>query len=85
MLPKVPGSAFLLIVAFTWLIAAGDFTHIVAGSVEMWFLLLTGGTTANTAIFSFFLPVLAGNIAGGTAVFTLMAWGQVKDEWDEED
>ncbi len=85
MLPQVPGSAFLLIVAFTWLIAAGDFTHIVAGSVEMWFLLLTGGTTANTAIFSFFLPVLAGNIAGGTAVFTLMAWGQVKDEWDEED
>ena len=85
MLPQVPGSAFLLIVAFTWLIAAGDFTHIVTGSVEMWFLLLTGGTTANIAIFSFFLPVLAGNIAGGTAVFTLMAWGQRKDEWDEED
>ena len=85
MLPQAPGSSFILIVAFTWLIAAGDFTHIVAGSVEMWFLLLTGGTTAGTAVFSFFLPVLAGNIAGGTAVFTLMAWGQVRDELDEEE
>lgn len=85
MLPQAPGSTFILIVAFTWLIAAGDFTHIVAGSVEMWFLLLTDGTTASTAVFSFFLPVLAGNIAGGTAVFTLMAWGQVKDELEEED
>ena len=49
------------------------------------FLLLTGKTTAGTAVFSFFLPVLAGNIAGGTAVFTLMAWGQVRDELDEEE
>jgi len=85
MLPQAPGSSFILIVAFTWLIAAGDFTHIVAGSVEMWFLLLTGGATVSTALFSFFLPVLAGNIAGGTAVFTLMAWGQVRDELEEED
>ena len=85
MLPQVPGSSFILIVAFTWLIAAGDFTHIVAGSVEMWFLLLTDGTTASKAVFNFFLPVLAGNIAGGSAVFTLMAWGQVKDEVEEED
>ncbi len=83
MLPQAPGSSFILIVAFTWLIAAGDFTHIVAGSVEMWFLLLTDQTTVNTAVFSFFLPVLAGNIAGGTAVFTLMAWGQVRDELED--
>ena len=35
MLPQADESAFLLILTFTWLIAAGDFTHIVAGSVEM--------------------------------------------------
>ena len=28
----------------------------------------------------FFLPVLAGNVVGGTAIFTLVAWGQVRDE-----
>ncbi len=32
------------------------------------------------AVFGFFLPVLAGNIFGGTVIFALTAWGQVKDE-----
>ncbi|SHJ05762.1 formate/nitrite transporter family protein [Wenxinia saemankumensis] len=71
---------FWLILVFTWAIAAGDFTHVVAGSVEMAFLLLTGELGLPRAIFSFFLPVLAGNVVGGTAVFTMMAWGQVREE-----
>lgn len=80
MLPQANGAKFLLILTFTWLIAAGDFTHIVAGSVEMAVLVWMGDLTASTAIGGFFLPVLAGNIIGGTAIFTLMAWGQVRDE-----
>ena len=80
MLPGQKGGEILLIVLFTWLIAAGDFTHIIAGSVEMWFLIIEGQLGANAAIFQFFVPVLAGNVIGGTAVFTLLAWGQVKDE-----
>ena len=71
---------FFIILTFTWLIAAGDFTHIVAGSVEMAYMIWTGHMGAGGAIFGFFLPVLAGNIVGGTVIFTLMAWGQVKDE-----
>jgi formate/nitrite transporter FocA (FNT family) len=80
MLPQAEGSAFFLILTFTWLIAAGDFTHIVAGSVEMAFLMLQGSLGAGQAIFGFFLPVLAGNIIGGTLIFTLVAWGQVRDD-----
>lgn len=80
MLPQASSSAFFVIVTFTWLIAAGDFTHIVAGSVEMWFLLLSGGTGPADAIFAFFLPVFAGNVVGGSAIFTMMAWGQVQEE-----
>ncbi|MGR3542387.1 MAG: formate/nitrite transporter family protein [Hasllibacter sp.] len=80
MMPQAENAAFFIILVFTWLIAAGDFTHIVAGSVEMAYLLLGGDLGIATAAFGFFLPVLAGNIAGGTAVFSVMAWGQVKDE-----
>ncbi|WP_298844688.1 formate/nitrite transporter family protein [uncultured Roseobacter sp.] len=80
MLPQADGQGFLLILAFTWLIAAGDFTHIVAGSVEMAVLMLMGELPAVQALTGFFLPVLAGNIIGGTAIFSLMAWGQVRDE-----
>lgn len=83
MLPQADETAFFLILTFTWLIAAGDFTHIVAGSVEMAVLVLQGELGAGPAVFDFFLPVLAGNIIGGTLVFTLVAWGQVRDDVEE--
>lgn len=71
---------FLLIIIMTWLIAAGGFTHIIAGTVEMAYLLLTGDMGVSYAIFGFWLPVLAGNVVGGTMVFALITWGQVRDE-----
>lgn len=80
MMPSAEGNAFFLVLVFTWLIAAGDFAHIIAGSVEMGFLLWTGGLSLHGAAFGFFLPVLAGNIAGGTAIFAMLAWAQVRRE-----
>jgi formate/nitrite transporter FocA (FNT family) len=82
MMPAQTGNDVLLIVLFTWLIAIGDFAHVIAGSVEMWFLILLGELEALRAAFSFFMPVLLGNIIGGTAVFTLLAWAQVQAEVD---
>lgn len=85
MMPAYRGNEVLLIVLFTWLIAAGDFTHIIAGSVEMWVLIIAGDLSAGPALFQFFLPVLAGNVAGGTAVFAFLAWGQVQAEVEVEE
>jgi formate/nitrite transporter FocA (FNT family) len=82
MMPSTAGNAFFVILTFTWLIAAGDFTHIIAGSVEMGYLLWHGELGLGAAAGGFFLPVLAGNIVGGTAIFTLLAWGQVRNEVD---
>lgn len=83
-MPQANSGRFFIIVAFTWLIAAGDFTHIIAGSVEMAYLLTGGDLSAGPALFGFFLPVLAGNIVGGTAIFTMIAYGQVVDEIDPD-
>ena len=82
MLPESDGFGFFVIMLFTWMIAAGDFTHVVAGSVEMAFLMVQGMLPLGDAIFGFFLPVLAGNILGGTVIFTLLAFGQVSKELD---
>ena len=84
MLPQADETSFFLILVFTWLIAAGDFAHIVAGSVEMAVMILVGELGLGTAVFGFFIPVLVGNIVGGTIIFTLVAWGQVRDEVEEE-
>lgn len=79
-LPASESFSLQVIILFTWLIAAGDFAHIVAGSVEMAFMMLSGELGLFPAVFRFFIPVLCGNVVGGTLIFTCLAWGQVKDE-----
>ncbi|MEM7632013.1 MAG: formate/nitrite transporter family protein [Pseudomonadota bacterium] len=80
MMPTANGNSVALIFLFTWLIALGDFTHIVAGSVEMAYLMVQGDLALTQAVFGFFLPVLAGNVIGGTVIFTLLAWAQIQPE-----
>lgn len=80
MLPTAKNNEIGLIFLFTWLIALGDFTHIVAGSVEMAYLLVQGDLGGLQAVFGFFLPVLAGNVMGGTIIFTLLVWAQIQPE-----
>ncbi|PRX33774.1 Formate/nitrite transporter FocA, FNT family [Meinhardsimonia xiamenensis] len=80
MLPESEGNQALIVILFTWLIAAGDFAHVVAGSVEAAILIWQGLLGPLEALGAFFLPVLAGNIVGGTAIFALITYGQVHDE-----
>jgi formate/nitrite transporter FocA (FNT family) len=83
MLPGSEHNQVAIIILFTWLIALGDFTHIVAGSVEMAFLAVQGLIGVQQAVLGFFGPVLLGNVVGGTVIFTLLAWAQVKPEVEE--
>ena len=84
MLPSSKNNEVLLIIIFTWLIALGDFTHIIAGSVEMAVLAVQGMIGVGPAIFGFFLPVLIGNVIGGTAVFTMMTYAQIRPEIEDD-
>jgi formate/nitrite transporter FocA (FNT family) len=83
MLPGSEHNQVAIIVLFTWLIALGDFTHIVAGSVEMAFLVVQGLISFPQAAFGFFIPVLLGNVVGGTVIFTVLAWAQIKPEVED--
>ena len=71
---------FFITLIMTWLIAAGGFTHIIAGSVEMALLLVTGEMGIIHAVFGFWIPVFLGNVFGGTVVFGMITWGQVREE-----
>ena len=53
------------------LISAASFMHIVAGSVEGFLLLLHGELGWLSMLTGFVIPVLGGNIVGGTALFAL--------------
>lgn len=80
MLPSSRGSELWVIFIFTWLIAAGGFTHVIAGSNEIFTLVLSGELGAITAFSHHIAPVLLGNIVGGTGLFALLAYGQVHEE-----
>ena len=80
MLPSSEGFEIWVIFLFTYLIAMGDFTHVVAGSNEAFLLMLRGDISAATAVFGLILPSFAGNVLGGTGLFALLAYGQVADE-----
>ena len=64
----------------TWLIAAGGFNHVVAGSMEAFMLALNGELGVWPMLGDFFVPVLIGNVVGGTALFALLAYAQVMQE-----
>src|SRR5262249_26685008 len=80
LLPGSESAQFHVITLMTYLIAAGGFMHIVAGSVEAFLLVLNGDMTWWGMAGGFFVPVLIGNVIGGTALFALIAYAQVMQE-----
>lgn len=80
MLPSAKGSEVIVIILFTWLIAASGFTHVVAGSNEIFNLVVIGEMNIITAFTHHIFPVLIGNIIGGTGLFAVLAYGQIHHE-----
>ena len=80
MIPTAEALKFHVIVVITWLIAVGGFTHIVAGSLEAWLLVLSGDWSLGWMLWEFMVPVLIGNMIGGTALFAMISYAQVMEE-----
>ena len=80
LMPSADGAQFHVITLMTWLIAVGGFTHIVAGSMESYLLVFSGEWVWWRMLTDFMVPVLIGNMIGGTALFALIAYAQVMDE-----
>ncbi|HEY1797944.1 MAG TPA: formate/nitrite transporter family protein [Stellaceae bacterium] len=80
MIPSADAAQFFVVTLMTYLIAAGGFPHIVAGSVEGFMLVLHHDAGVLWLVRDFFLPVLAGNIVGGTVLFGLISYAQVMKE-----
>jgi formate-nitrite transporter family protein len=80
LIPAADTAQFYVIVLITYLIGAGDFPHIVAGSAQSFLLVANGQLGAAAMLGSFIVPVLIGNIVGGTVLFALISYAQVMKE-----
>ncbi|MCF8476479.1 MAG: formate/nitrite transporter family protein [Pseudolabrys sp.] len=80
MIPSAESAKFAVVTLMTYLIAIGGFTHIIAGSLEAYMLVMAGDWAWWQAIIQFMVPVLAGNVIGGTALFAVISYAQVMEE-----
>ena len=79
-LAGIEGSKVWIIVIVTYLIALGGFDHIIVGSVDAAYLVFDGTQTVGHALTAFFVPTLCGNMIGGTVIFTVLSYGQIREE-----
>jgi formate/nitrite transporter FocA (FNT family) len=66
-----------LIIIITWVVGLGGFTHIIAGSIEVLFLVMTGKLVWSAWFVHYMLPVLLGNTLGGVALVAIVNHAQV--------
>ena len=70
----------LMIIIMTYVIGLGGMSHVVAGSTELFVLVASGELSFLKAILNGILPALAGNVLGGTGIFTALTYAQVRQE-----
>ncbi|MGH7906049.1 MAG: formate/nitrite transporter family protein [Candidatus Binataceae bacterium] len=81
MLPSTEGAGTAVIIIMTYLVGLGDFSHVVAGSVEVLYVVVTSGDISWAGYFGQYLaPTLLGNVVGGVALVAFVNHAQVITE-----
>jgi len=75
-LPGAEHNKVTVIVVMTWLIAAGGFAHVIAGSSEVFYAAWRGEASWADALAGFVLPSLIGNMVGGITLVAALNHAQ---------
>jgi formate/nitrite transporter FocA (FNT family) len=62
------------------MIGLGGLSHVVAGSTELFVLVLHGDLGPFAAVSKAILPAFLGNALGGTGMFAVLTYAQVREE-----
>jgi formate/nitrite transporter FocA (FNT family) len=66
-----------IIVIITYLVGLAGLSHIIAGSVEAFYLVVTGAQSVARAAVGYIIPALLGNILGGVSLVAALNHAQV--------
>jgi formate/nitrite transporter FocA (FNT family) len=80
LMPGAGEARSAVIVLLTWLVSVAGFAHIVAGSVDASYLVLSNQAGAVDYLWHFFTPTLLGNAVGGVTLVAILNSGQVASE-----
>ena len=84
MLPGADNVRLWIVLLVTYVVGLGAFSHVIAGSVEVLYGVVTGSVTFGQYLVSFLLPVFLGNCIGGVTLVSLLNYGQIFAESLEE-
>ncbi|MBB5362988.1 formate/nitrite transporter family protein [Deinococcus humi] len=77
LLPAAETAKVSIIVIITFLVGLGEFSHIIAGSVEVLYLVSTGALSFSKYLLGYMVPTLIGNILGGVMLVAALNHAQV--------
>jgi formate/nitrite transporter FocA (FNT family) len=84
LLPAAEGAgSIVIIVVITYVVALPPLAHVIAGSVEAFYLVETGEAGWRDYLVRFFAPTLLGNVVGGVALVAVLNYGQVAPELED--
>ena len=84
-LPACGSASPFVIILMTWLVSICGLAHIIAGSVDAFYLVVTGEAGIGDYLGRFFLPTLLGNVFGGVTLVAVLNYGQVAVEVEEKE
>lgn len=76
LLPAAQNARLWVIILITWLLSVTGLTHIVVGSVEVFYLVSIGEVSFWNYLSLYFIPVLIGNSIGGMALVAALNHAQ---------
>jgi formate/nitrite transporter FocA (FNT family) len=82
LLPSARSAQVLIIGLMTYTVALGRLSHIVAGSSEAAYAVLTGAAPWGAYLSVFAAPTLLGNIVGGVSLVALLNHAPLREELD---
>ncbi len=77
LLPYAETGRVAVIILMTYVIALGSFSHVVAGSVDTFYLVSLGDLSLGRYLLGFMAPTLLGNIIGGVSLVAALNHAQV--------
>lgn len=84
-LPATGSASPFVIVLMTGLVSMCELAHVVAGSVDAFYLVFNGTIGMAEYLQAFFVPTLIGNVFGGVALVAVLNYGQVAPEVEERE
>lgn len=77
LMPVVETARVVIIVILTYAVGLGELSHIIAGSAETLYLVVTGHAAFAQYLSHYMLPTLIGNIIGGVSIAAAINHAQV--------